>query len=151
MPYRKLSEQIRELDNPQRSDTFVKLFRNAVREGEFDAAYIPERFELPKQYSRRGSEEKYARDAKDMVFEVTPKFEKWFESIRKDLGNARRAARVKPSIDAFERGELDFKALAEETRRKMDASFKKGQNLGQSRAASARGRTKAAKTTTRRK
>jgi hypothetical protein len=145
MPYRKLSDQVRELDDPQRSDTFVKLFRNAVREGEFDAAYIPERFELPKQYSRRGSEERYARDAKDMVFEVTPGFQKWFENVNRELSGGRRAARVKPSLDAFEKGDLDFKALAEETRRKMDASFKKGQNLGQSRAATTRrtGRTPA--------
>ncbi|WP_027481170.1 hypothetical protein [Deinococcus pimensis] len=139
MAFRKLSEQVQNLSNPQRSDAFVKLFRAAVREGRFDAAYIPERFELPKQYSRRGSEERYSKDSKDMVFEVTPAFEHWFENVDRDLGGSRRASRVKPSIDAFERGELDFKALAEETRRKMDASFKKGQNLGQSRA---KGRSK---------
>ena len=145
MAFRKLSDQIKELSNPQRSDAFVKLFRAAVREGRFDAAYIPERFELPKQYSRRGSEERYAKDSKDMVFEQTPEFEHWFENVNRDLSGGRRAARVKPSLDAFEKGDLDFKALAEETRRKMDASFKKGQNLGQSRAATTRrtGRTPA--------
>ncbi len=142
MAFRKLSEQVQNLSNPQRSDAFVKLFRAAVREGRFDAAYIPERFELPKQYSRRGSEERYAKDSKDMVFEQTPEFEHWFENVNRDLSGGRRAARVKPSLDAFERGELDFKALADETRRKMDASFKKGQNLGQSRAAGSRGRAK---------
>lgn len=134
MAFRKLSDQVQNLSNPQRSDTFVKLFRAAVREGRFDAAYIPERFELPKQYARRGSEERYSKDSKDMVFEVTPEFEHWFENIDKDLTGNRRTTRVKPSLEAFESGDLDFRALAEETRRKMDASYKKGQNLGQSRA-----------------
>jgi len=136
MPFRKLSDQVQELTNPQRSDAFVKMFRAAVREGRFDAAYIPERFQLPKQYARRGSEERYTKDSKDMVFEITPAFEHWFENVNKDLSNGRRGARVKPSLEAFERGELDFRTLAEETRRKMDASYKKGQSLGQSRSKS---------------
>lgn len=139
MAFRKLSEQVQELSNPQRSDAFVKLFRSAVREGRFDAAYIPERFSLPKEYARRGSNEKYSKDSKDMVFEVTPEFEHWFENINNDLAGGRRSARVKPSLEAFERGELDFKALAEETRKKMDASYKKGQSLGQSRAKGRKG------------
>lgn len=134
MAFRKLSDQVQQLSNPQRSDTFVKLFRSAVREGEFDAVYIPERFSLPKQYAKRGSEEKYAKDAKDMVFEVTSEFETWFERVNNDLSGGRRAARVKPSLEAIERGEVDFMTLAQETRRKMEASFHKGQNLGQSRA-----------------
>ncbi|PYE53564.1 hypothetical protein [Deinococcus yavapaiensis] len=134
MTFRKLSDQVQQLSNPQRSDTFVKLFRSAVREGEFDAVYIPERFSLPKQYSKRGSEEKYAKEAKDMVFEVTSEFEAWFERIDRDLTGNRRNAKVKPSLEAIERGEVDFTLLAQETRRKMEASFHKGQNLGSSRA-----------------
>lgn len=141
MPYRKLSDQVKELSNPQRSDTFVKLFRAAVRDGQFDATYIPERFSLPKQYARRGSDERYAKDSKDMVFEFTPAFEEWFGQTDKDLVSTRRGAKPKPSLEAFESGGLDFKAAAEETRRKMDASFKKGQNLGKGRA---KGRAKPA-------
>ena len=137
MAYRKLSDQVKELSNGQRSDAFVKLFRAAVREGRFDATYIPERFSLPKEYVRRGSDDTYARDSKDMVFEVTPQFEHWFENVNKDLeGGRRAAAKIKPSLEAFESGALDFKTSAEETRRKMDASFKKGQSLGQSRSKS---------------
>lgn len=138
MQYRKLSDQVGDLSNPQRSDAFVKLFRAAVRDGRFDATYIPERFALPKEYARRGSEGTYSKDSKDMVFEVTPQFEHWFENVNKDLEGGRRsaAAKVKPSLEAFESGTLDFKAMAEETRRKMDASYKKGQSLGQSRSKS---------------
>ncbi len=72
MAYKKLSEQVHELSNPQRSDTFVKMFRDAVRDGKFEAAYMPERFTMPKQFTRRGSEGSYQRDTKEMLFEVTP-------------------------------------------------------------------------------
>ena len=51
MTYQKLSEQIEQLSDPQRSDTFVKLFRAAVREGTFEAADVPGRFQLPKEGS----------------------------------------------------------------------------------------------------
>jgi hypothetical protein len=47
MPYLKLSDQVGKLTNPQRSDTFVKAFRTAVREGQFEAIDIKSRFELP--------------------------------------------------------------------------------------------------------
>ncbi|BDP40041.1 hypothetical protein DAETH_00100 [Deinococcus aetherius] len=134
MAYKKLSEQMHELDNVQRSDAFLKQFREAVREGKFEATYLPERFTLPKQFSRRGGEGTYQRETKEMLFEVTPAFEKWFEQTNKDLVATRRAGTVKPSLEAIESGQLDFKALAAETRKRMQASFEKGQTLGKSRA-----------------
>lgn len=142
MALRKLSEQVEKLSNPQRSDAFVKQFRTAVRNGDFDAAYIAGRFTMPKQYARRGSDERYAKDSKDMVFEVTPEFQEWFDNINQELAGSRRNAKVKASLEAFESGSLDFKQAAEETRQKMDASYKKGQSLGNSRT---KGRGKAAK------
>lgn len=105
-----------------------------MREGRFDAIYLPERFQLPKQFSKRGSEETYAKDVKDMVFDATPAFESWFENVNNDLGARKRGGAVKPSLEAIESGAVDFRALADETRRKMEASFYKGQALGQSRA-----------------
>ena len=125
---------MQKLSNPQRTDTFVKMFRDAVRQGQFEAAYMPERFTLPKQFSRRGGEGTYQRETKEMLFEVTPAFEKWFEQTNKDLGATRRAGTVKPSLEAIESGQLDFGALAAETRKRMQASFEKGQTLGKSRA-----------------
>ena len=74
MIYKKLSEQVRELSNPQRSDTFVKAFRSAVRDGRIEAAYIQERFTLPKAFTTRGSNS-YSKDSRDMVFDATPEFE----------------------------------------------------------------------------
>lgn len=136
MAYRKLSEQVQELSNPQRSDSFVKRFRDAVREGKFEAMNLTERFTMPKQYSRRGAEGQYQRDSKDMLFEVTPAFNKWFEATNKELAASRRTTRVKPSLEAVESGAVDFKELAAETRRKMQASYEKGQALGKSRAKS---------------
>jgi hypothetical protein len=134
MTYRKLSEQVTYLTNPQRSDTFVKLFRNAVREGKFDGAYMPERFTLPKAFSRRGGGASYNREAKEMLFELSPSFDKWFDETNRELAASRKGGKIKPSVEAIEAGLVDFKAMAAETRQKMQASFKKGQSLGKSRA-----------------
>lgn len=139
MAYRKLSEQVQLLTNPQRSDTFVKEFKNAVREGEFEAAYLSnERFQLPKEFSRRGSDQTYSRSMREMIFEVTPAFEKWFESKNRELAATRRGGSIKPSIETIEAGLVDFKSLAQQTRQKMQASFNKGQSLGKSRARTAK-------------
>ncbi|AIZ45286.1 hypothetical protein QR90_09530 [Deinococcus radiopugnans] len=134
MAYKKLSEQVHELSNPQRSDTFVKMFRDAVRDGKFEAAYMPERFTMPKQFTRRGSEGTYQRDTKEMLFEVTPKFEKWFDEVNRELAAARKGGTIKPSVEAIEAGLVDFKKMAAETRKKMQASYEKGQALGQTRS-----------------
>ncbi len=134
MAYKKLSEQVHELNNPQRSDTFVKMFRDAVRDGKFEAAYLPERFTMPKQFTRRGSEDTYQRDTKEMLFEVTTKFEKWFDEVNRELAAARKGGTIKPSVEAIEAGLVDFKKMAAETRKKMQASYEKGQALGQTRS-----------------
>ncbi|WP_221090151.1 hypothetical protein [Deinococcus aquaedulcis] len=134
MAYKKLSEQVQELSNPQRSDTFIKLFREAVRQGKFDAAYMPERFTMPKQFSRRGAEGTYERDTREMLFEQTKAFDAWFDETNRALASARRGGTVKPSVEAIEAGLVDFKTMAEETRRKMQASYEKGQALGKSRS-----------------
>jgi len=57
------------------------------------------------------------------------------------------------SAEAIEAGLVDFKALVAQTRKKMGASFKKGQALGKSRATPSRTTPKAAvkKTPTKRK
>jgi len=135
MPYRKLSEQIQNLAAPQRSDTFLKQFRNAVREGKFDAIPLPERFSLPKVFNRRGEEGTYQREAKDMLFDVTPAFEKWFDQTNQELSAqpARGTGKPKVTVENVEAGLVDFKVLAQDTRRKMQASFDKGQALGNSR------------------
>ncbi len=134
MTYRKLSEQVQQLSNQQRSDTFVKLFRDAVRDGKFEAAYLPERFVLPKQFTRRGSEDTYQREVKEMLFEVTSNFEKWFDQTNRELAAARKGGAIKPSVEAIEAGLVDFSKMAAETRKKMQASYEKGQALGKSRA-----------------
>lgn len=139
MPYEKLSAQMENLTNPQRSDAFFKQFREAVREGKVEAADLPERFELPKEYRRRGADETYTRTVKDMVVNVTPAYKKWFDGVNETLSApSRRAATPKASLEAVEAGDVDFAAMVEETRRKMQASFEKGQNLGNSRKATPR-------------
>jgi hypothetical protein len=134
MSYLKLSEQVSRLTNPQKSDTFVKAFRNAVREGQFEAIDIKSRFELPKQFARRGSDQPYTRTVRDMIFETSPAFDTWFEEVNRQLATSRAGGVLKPTMENIEAGLVDFKALAAETRRKMQGSFDKGQKLGQSRA-----------------
>ena len=133
MSYVKLSDQVSKLTNPQRSDTFVKAFRNAVREGQFEATDIKARFELPKQFSKRGSDQPYTRTRRDMIFETSPEFGTWFEEINRQLASSRAGGILKPTIENIEAGLVDFRALAAETRRKMQGSFNKGQQLGHSR------------------
>lgn len=138
MSYAKLSEQVSNLTNPQRSDIFVRRFRDAVREGDIEAADLPSRFDLPKEYKRRGAEGSYSRSVREMVVNVTPAYTKWFDSINEELNtNTRRAAAPKASLEAVEAGDVDFAAMVEETRRKLAASYEKGQNLGNSRKAAA--------------
>ena len=136
MAYRKLSEQVLHLANPQRSDTFVKMFRNAVRGGSIEGAYMPERFTLPKAFSKRGSGSSYSRQAKEMLFEVNPAFEQWFDEANRELAASRKGGKIKASVEAIEAGLVDFKQMAAETRLKMQASYTKGQSLGKSRAGS---------------
>jgi hypothetical protein len=142
MPYVTLSDQIKKLHNAQRSDAFVKQLRVSVREGDITAADLPARFELPKQYARRGSNTTHTRTVKDMVIDATPDFEAWFENVNKELSPARSGGKIKVSAESIEAGLVDFQALAAETRKKMSASFSKGQALGKSRAGT--GTTKAA-------
>jgi len=134
VPYITLSDQIKKLHHSQRSDTFVKQLRTAVREGAFMAADLPARFPLPKQYSKRGSDVIYNRTVRDMVIDATPAFEAWFETVNRELTPSRTGGRIKVSAEAIEAGLVDFKALAAQTREKMGTSFKKRQALGKSRA-----------------
>ena len=135
MQYKKLSEQVQEVANPQRSDTFIGKFREAVREGELKAAYLPgERFTMPKQFTRRGTNETYTKDTRDMLFEYTPEFEEWFEEVNRELAVSRKGGSIKASVENIEAGLISFEELAEKTRQKMQANFKKGQALGKSRS-----------------
>ncbi|WP_027460604.1 hypothetical protein [Deinococcus murrayi] len=143
MTYKKLSEQVQELSNPQRSDAFVKQFREAVRVGKFDATFLTERFTMPKTFARRGGGGSYQRDTRDMLFEVTPDFEAWFQETNAALASTRPTGKVKPTAENIAAGLVDFKALAEETRRKMQANYEKGQNLGKSRVRTGAGESKA--------
>ncbi|GGJ29121.1 hypothetical protein [Deinococcus roseus] len=133
MKLQKLSEAVQGLNNAQRSDQFVRQFRNAVRDEIFDAAEIEGRFELPKEYSRRSSGDTYKRQAKEMIFELTPAYEKWYEEVTQELNTSKRQKRIKPTLEAYASGSLDFKTAAAATREKMKASEQKGKKLGSSR------------------
>ncbi|WP_139807130.1 hypothetical protein [Deinococcus hopiensis] len=63
------------------------------------------------------------------------KFGKWFEGVDQKLAAAPQRGRGKPklTVENLEGDVTDFKALAEETRCKLQNSDGKGQNLGNSR------------------
>lgn len=130
MPYRTLSEWTQELGQPQQSDTFVQLFRAAVREGRLSAAELPQRFTLPK-VNRQGQ----ARSLKDMAFEDTPEAQRWFEETRARLSarpsRSLRVARL--SAESVEAGVHDFAALAQATRERLQSRYERGQQLAASR------------------
>ncbi|WP_161884050.1 hypothetical protein [Deinococcus alpinitundrae] len=150
MTYLKLSEQVAKLANPQRSDSFVKAFKEAVRAGQFEAAYMnTERFQLPKEFSRRNSDETYSRSVREMIFEGNPEFDAWFDEVNRGLAATRTGGKIKTSIESINSGLVDFKALAAETRQRMQASYDKGQQLGSSRAGRKAAPKKAAAKTTR--
>ena len=151
MPYITLSDQIKKLHNPQRSDAFVKQLRVSVREGDIDAAHLQGRFELPKQFAKRGGNTTYTRAVRDMIIDATPAFEAWFENINRELSPARSGGEVKVSAESIEAGLVDFKSLAAETRKKMSASFSKGQALGKSRAGASKAKGVTKKAPTKRK
>lgn len=137
MVYRKLSELVTELNNPQQSEIFVKLFKAAVREGKIDAMDLAERFTMPKVYNRRGAEGTYQRDTRDMLYDNDAKAEAWVQATLETLSKAKTSARmpkVKIGKEAVESGAIDFQAAVEETRRKMQAKYEKGHQLGISRS-----------------
>lgn len=139
MAYKKLSEVVMELQHPQQSDKFVKMFRDAVREGEIDAMDLTERFSLPKQYQRRGKKETYNRQMRDMLFLETAKSKKWIDSASESLAQiATRGGRtkVKPSLESVESGAIDFAAMVEKTRSSLQAKHDRGQKLGNMRKSS---------------
>lgn len=137
MTYKKLSDLVTELSQPQKSDTFVKLFRAAVRDGKIEAMDLSERFTMPKIFNGRGEQGNYQRTAKDMLFLVTPESTEWFENTRTSLKtSSSRQRKIKPSLENIESGQFDFKTAAQQTREKMQANFNKGQQLGKRRAKS---------------
>ncbi|WP_342744571.1 hypothetical protein [Deinococcus hopiensis] len=107
-----------------------------MREGGFDAIDLPERFTLSKKLKRRGSDETYE---KDMMFETSSKFGKWFVGVNKELAATptRGSGKPKLTLENLEEGVIDFKALAEEARRKLRSSYEKSQNFGNSRKTAA--------------
>ncbi len=136
MPYITLSDQVKKLQNPQRSDIFVQKLRMAVREGLVDAAETPGRFEMPKVFVRRGSKETYTRMAKDLIIDGTPAFEAWFADINRELSKSRGRRKIQVSVEAIETGLVDFKALVDETRRKLGTRAARSQQLDKSQAGS---------------
>lgn len=137
MTYRKLSELVLDVQDSQKTELFVRLFRNAVREGLIEAAELPgQRFVLPQLKRIRGSDGQTRQvEAREMVVKVTPALEGWMTQTLAEIESmgAGRRVRVKPSIEAIKEGAVDFEELARATRARMQNRFERGRQLGESR------------------
>lgn len=135
MAYKKLSDLVNELPNAQQSEAFVQRFRAAVRTGEIEAADLPERFVLPKVYRPRSEGGRTEKQVRDMLFSDNRKIQQWVTATAEELSQATgRQRRPRVSYETIEAGQVDFAELAAETRRKLQARYEKGQQLGKSRA-----------------
>ena len=65
---------------------------------------------------------------------ASPEFDAWFDEVNRGLAATRVGGKIKTSVESINSGLVDFKALAAETRQRMQASYDKGQQLGSSRA-----------------
>lgn len=129
--YETLSNLATQVEAPHKGETLVKLFREAVREREFQAVLLKKNFTV-KHFRKDGSFEE--RNVTDMMYKAgDPNFQRWWESVQDQLKDRRRR-RIVPTVDAFLNGELDFDAAAEETQAKMEAKYAKGKQLGVHRA-----------------
>jgi hypothetical protein len=139
--YLKLSEQVQKLNNPQRSDAFLKRFQQAVREGKIEAVTLAGvHFELPKQFKRSGTGGgTYYKSAREMLFEATPEFAAWFAEINAQLGEDKQP-QPQVSLETIESGAVDFQVLAAATRQRIQASYLKGQQVGRIQQLKSRGR-----------
>lgn len=121
----------------------LRATAGVTRPGEFEAARRQGRVTLPKTFRKRGSDETATRDTRELVIELTPACEAWFQQVNEKLAAApiRGAGntKVKPTVENIESGAVDFQTLAEDTRRKIQAAYVRGQQLGQSRAQKTRG------------
>lgn len=114
-----------------RSDTFVKEFKDAIREGQFKAAvYKGKRFTLPKKFTRRHEEGTFTKDSRDYMIQNSEEFHEWFNEINSRLLVSREGGKIPLTAEAINAGLIDFDELADETRQKLKRSHEKGRNLG---------------------
>lgn len=84
MPYVTLGEMLARLDDPQKSEAFLRMFHAHVRERRVTAANLPTRFELPQRYVTKTGEPRI-RTRRDMVIDSNAEFERWFKQANEDL------------------------------------------------------------------
>lgn len=114
----------------QRSDTFVKRFKDAISEEEIDAGiYRQEKFTLPKLFHKRDQGGTHQKEIRDYIIQNDDKFQKWFEETNTSLV-ATREGKVPVTLDNITSGLIDFADLVRGTREGIRQSKEKGRNLG---------------------
>lgn len=106
-----LSTELVALDLPQQSDKFVKLLRQAIRDGVVSASHAAESIPLPKVYRFKVStgtdtrERKrttaegdgYTKKTNQMVILQNEAYQTWFEKTKEELGEIKRTSGGKRS------------------------------------------------------
>lgn len=127
--YRSLEELSYRLSHPNSSPHFIKAFREEIRQGRIEAAYLPGKFILPGAVNTRTGTQRL-RQHRNMIYRHTDQVDAWFTALNDELNPVRK---IKISAEAIINGDLDFTELAAQTRALLQRRYELGQALGQQR------------------
>lgn len=125
--YRTLEDLSHQLKRPGSSLTFLKAFRNEVRQGHIDGAYLPGKFTLPGSTS---SGTQRLRQHRNMIYLHTDQVEQWFTNFNA----SQQRLTVKVTAEAVINGDVNFQDLVQKTRQAMQQRYDHGQTLGRQQA-----------------
>lgn len=130
--YVKLSDEVKRLDLPQQSETFVRKLRSAIAEEVIEGVYNGEKFVLPKQFTDLSRTETRQKKAKEMLILYNPAYERWFQETQAALTQIRPRSEPRLPItpENFTEGKLDWQSHLEQTRHNIQSKQERGAKLG---------------------
>lgn len=130
--YVKLSDEVKRLDLPQQSETFVRKLRGAIADEIIEGVYNGEKFVLPKQFTDLSRTETRQKKAKEMLILYNPAYEQWFRETQAALTQIRPRSEPRLPItpENFTEGKLDWQAHLEQTRHNIQKKQQRGSKLG---------------------
>ncbi|MFC5849463.1 hypothetical protein [Deinococcus petrolearius] len=144
--YVKLSDEVKRLDLPQQSETFVRKLRSAIAEEIVEGVYNGEKFVLPKQFTDLTRTETRQKKAKEMLILYSPAYEAWFLETQAALTQIRPRSEPRLPItpENFTEGKLDWQSHLDQTRHNIQNKQERGAKLGLMRQEKKGGRRKKA-------
>lgn len=142
--YVKLSDEVRRLDLPQQSETFVRKLRSAIAEEVIEGVYNGEKFVLPKQFTDLSRTETRQKKAKEMLILYDSAYERWFRETQAALTQIRPRSEPRLPItpENFTDGKLDWQSHLDQTRHNIQNKQERGTKLGLLRQEKKGGRRK---------